>query len=195
MPVTQRYMTKTRRYQSLAAKHLLSYIFQYSICVAISLVSFASTFCCWLFFCLQTHPARSCTSLSSMSDMSSPIPVVDFSEWNEGSKEKRKAIARSLFEACRDVGFCYITNHGISPEYLSQAFGWSKKLFDLKQEEKMLAPHPDGFAVHRGYSWPGLEKVSNAMGDEDDVESLKKELRQVSDIKVKSFDFVEMSEG
>ena len=121
-----------------------------------------------------------------MTDSKLPIPIVDFSQWEKGSKEQKKSIAANLVRACRDVGFCYITDHGISPEYLAQAFGWSKKLFDLKQEEKMLAPHPDGFAVHRGYSWPGLEKVSNAMGDEEDVESLKKELRQVSDIKVLS---------
>ena len=49
----------------------------------------------------------------------------------------------------------------------------------------MLAPHPSGFTVHRGYSWPGLEKVSNAMGDEDDKEDLTKSLRQVSDVKVR----------
>lgn len=122
--------------------------------------------------------------LSTMSEATSPIPIVDFSEWDKGTDAEKKAIANGLFQACRDVGFCYITNHGISPDYLTQAFGWSKKLFDLKQEEKMLAPHPAGYAVHRGYSWPGLEKVSNAMGDEDDVENLKRELRQVSDIKV-----------
>ena len=119
-----------------------------------------------------------------MSGTTPLIPVVDFSKWEKGTATQEKAIASQLVEGCRSVGFVYITNHGISPEYLAQAFDWSKKLFDLKQEEKMLAPHPEGFAVHRGYSWPGLEKVSNAMGDEDDVESLKKELRQVSDIKV-----------
>ena len=119
-----------------------------------------------------------------MSEAAPPIPVVDFSGWNKGTRHEKKDIAGQLVEACRKVGFCYITNHDISPQYLSQAFHWSKKLFDLKQEEKMLAPHPDGYAVHRGYSWPGLEKVSNAMGDEDDIENLKKELRQVSDIKV-----------
>ena len=119
-----------------------------------------------------------------MSTSTLPIPIVNFSDWEKGTNDQKKSIAANLVQACREVGFCYIINHGISSEYLSQAFGWSKKLFDLKQEEKMLAPHPDGFAVHRGYSWPGLEKVSNAMGDEEDVESLKKELRQVSDIKV-----------
>ena len=119
-----------------------------------------------------------------MSGTTPSIPVVDFSGWEGGTVKQGQAVAHQLVEACRNVGFVYITNHGISSENLAQAFEWSKKLFDLKQEEKMLAPHPEGFAVHRGYSWPGLEKVSNAMGDEDDVEKLKKELRQVSDIKV-----------
>lgn len=120
-----------------------------------------------------------------MSSTSPAIPIVDFSQWgNQASSEQKQLIADQLVNACRNVGFCYITNHNISPDYLAQAFGWSKKLFDLKQEEKMLAPHPEGFAVHRGYSWPGLEKVSNAMGDEEDTEELKKQLRQVSDIKV-----------
>ena len=117
------------------------------------------------------------------------IPIVDFSRWSkDGKSEHKQGVANELVKACADVGFCYITNHSISPEYLSEAFGWSKKLFDLKQEQKMLAPHPPGFAVHRGYSWPGLEKVSNARGDEEDTEALKKELRQVSDIKV-MFDY------
>ena len=50
----------------------------------------------------------------------------------------------------------------------------------------MLAPHSSGFTVHRGYSWPGLEKVSNATGDEDDTANLTKNLRQISDVKVRT---------
>lgn len=116
-----------------------------------------------------------------------PIPIVDFAQWDpKGKGQQKQLIADQLVEACRNFGFCYIINHDVSPKYLAQAFGWSKKLFDLKQEEKLLAPHPSGFAVHRGYSWPGLEKVSNAMGDEEDAEDLTKKLRQVSDIKVRS---------
>jgi isopenicillin N synthase-like dioxygenase len=52
----------------------------------------------------------------------------------------------------------YIINHCVSQEPLEEAFGWSKQLFDLKAEEKMLAPHPGGPTVHRGYSWPGSGK-------------------------------------
>lgn len=114
------------------------------------------------------------------------IPVVDFADWtSDASVEQKKAIADKLIEACQNVGFVYIINHHLSSERLAQAFEWSKKLFDLKLEQKMLAPHPAGFTVHRGYSWPGLEKVSDAMGDEDDVADLAKNLRQISDVKVR----------
>ena len=112
------------------------------------------------------------------------IPIVDFAKWKSSSSlEIKKDIARQLIAACRTVGFVYIINHQISPERLAEAFAWSKKLFDLDREKKMLAPHPEGFTVHRGYSWPGLEKVSNLMGDEEDVDAAKKE-RVVADAKV-----------
>lgn len=114
----------------------------------------------------------------------SGIPIVDFAKSNsDASLERKKEIANQLTEACKTVGFVYIVNHTVSPVRLAEAFTWSKKLFDLKREEKMLAPHPNGFAVHRGYSWPGLEKVSNLMGDEVDADAIKK-ARQVSDVKV-----------
>ena len=113
------------------------------------------------------------------------IPVVDFAGWSPTAPlEQRRAIAQKLIHACQTVGFVYITNHHLSSDRLAQAFEWSKKLFDLKHEQKMLAPHPSGFTVHRGYSWPGLEKVSNAMGNEEDKEELAKTLRQISDVKV-----------
>ena len=113
------------------------------------------------------------------------VPVVDFAGWtSDASIMQKKAIADQLIDACRTVGFVSIINHQLSPDRLAHAFEWSKKLFDLKVEQKMLAPHPSGFTVHRGYSWPGLEKVSNAMGDEDDTADLTKKLRQVSDVKV-----------
>lgn len=52
----------------------------------------------------------------------------------------------------------------------------------------MKAPHPEGWAVHRGYSWPGLEKVSQEKtrgeGSGNGDEELVKKLREVVDCKV-----------
>ncbi|KAH8803689.1 putative UPF0676 protein [Xylogone sp. PMI_703] len=109
------------------------------------------------------------------------IPVVDFAEWHPASTpEVRLRIAKQLVDACHNVGFVCIINHGVPTDLLEEAFSWSKRLFDLKTEEKMLAPHPDGPTVHRGYSWPGLEKVSQVISTD---EELGKKLREVTDCK------------
>ena len=42
-----------------------------------------------------------------------------------------------------------------------------------------MAPHPPGFAHHRGYSGVGLEKVSQNVFDETELEKL----RAVPDVK------------
>ncbi|KAI0842569.1 thymine dioxygenase [Hypoxylon sp. FL0890] len=110
------------------------------------------------------------------------IPVLDFSAWSTGSINDKKHIARELTDACRRVGFVYIVNHGVPSTLLEEAFGWSKKLFALPKETKMLAPHPPGPSVHRGYSWPGLEKVSQDIIKDGD-EAKEAENRKISDYK------------
>lgn len=110
------------------------------------------------------------------------LPIIDFASWTGNSTvEQRHQVAKELANACHDVGFVYIINHGVTPDLLEEAFTWSKRLFDLETEKKMLAPHPDGPNVHRGYSWPGLEKVSQVIST--DME-LGERLREVKDCKV-----------
>lgn len=122
-----------------------------------------------------------------MASPDSAIPVVDFGRWADGSAEDRKRIARELTEACREVGFVYVVNHGVATDLVDRAFAWSKKLFALPEETKRLAPHPPGPNVHRGYSWPGLEKVSQHIHREgDDAEAEEEALRAVADYKVRS---------
>lgn len=133
--------------------------------------------------------SQNTSTSATMNGTSSPaleIPTVDFSAWRESNRDARLRVARDLVRACKDVGFVYIINHGLDESLLEDAFSWSKKLFSLSQEDKMRAPHPEGWAVHRGYSWPGLEKVSQekTQGDSDDDEELVKKLREVVDCKV-----------
>ncbi|KAI9847754.1 MAG: hypothetical protein M1830_007330 [Pleopsidium flavum] len=116
-------------------------------------------------------------------DQLTHIPIVDLSEYRSGTSEQRQYIARDLAHACCVVGFVYIAGHGIPAELQQDAFTWSKKLFDLKHEDKMKAPHPSGPSVHRGYSHPGFEKVSQETGDDDEQGSRAKALRQIADYK------------
>lgn len=86
-----------------------------------------------------------------MAATKSSIPVVDFGAWSNGSSEQKQKIAKELTDAARGVGFVYIINHGVPDDVLEQAFGWSKKLFDLPHEKKMLAPHPPGRSLCRRF--------------------------------------------
>ncbi|KAL1988275.1 hypothetical protein VTN96DRAFT_250 [Rasamsonia emersonii] len=110
------------------------------------------------------------------------IPIVDFSAWKTDDKAARLQVAKEIVDACRKVGFVYIVNHALPDSLLDEAFEWSRRFFALSQEDKLKAPHPEGWAVHRGYSWPGLEKVSSAMSEGDDKERIKK-LREITDCK------------
>ncbi|TLS27418.1 hypothetical protein PpBr36_04186 [Pyricularia pennisetigena] len=113
---------------------------------------------------------------------SGKIPIIDFGLWVVGTSQERDQLARDLSSACRHVGFVYLVNHGIDQNLLTEAFAWSKKFFDLPMEKKMLVPHPPGFLIHRGYSWPGLEKVSQ-QEDLADSAAATANIRAVPDVK------------
>jgi isopenicillin N synthase-like dioxygenase len=110
------------------------------------------------------------------------IPVVDFAGWISGGPSRQR-VAQEIVAACKKVGFVYIINHSLPDTLLDEAFHWSRLFFELPTAEKLRAPHPEGWAVHRGYSWPGLEKVSQAVSADNDEERTA-ELREIPDIKV-----------
>ena len=102
------------------------------------------------------------------------IPIVDFSAWkNKGDLSSRMQVAQEIVDACRKVGFVYIVNHAIPDSLIDEAFQWSKRFFALDDEDKMKAPHPDGWAVHRGYAWPDREKVSHITTEKDEDQRAK----------------------
>ncbi|KAF2483460.1 thymine dioxygenase [Neohortaea acidophila] len=99
--------------------------------------------------------------------ISSTIPIVDFSKWIHGKNQAdRLVVARQITDACRSVGFVYLTNHGLSQDRVDETFTISKQMFALPLEDKMKAPHPPGSAHHRGYSAPGSEQVSKSNADD-----------------------------
>ncbi|CAE7210905.1 hypothetical protein PTNB85_08703 [Pyrenophora teres f. teres] len=103
----------------------------------------------------------------------SDIPIIDFSEFIHGSNEDKQRVARELDDAFHRVGFVYLKNHGVPSNMVDECFTWSKKFFDLPLSTKMLAPHPPGGHHHRGYSAPGVEKVSQHVFDADELSKLR----------------------
>lgn len=123
-------------------------------------------------------------SLDPEAEYRSALPIVDLSPFfGVSTQTERQMVADRLVTACRDIGFVYIKGYPIARETLEEAFRISQKFYALPREEKMKAPHPPGWSVHRGYSWPGLEKVSNAMSD-DHAQETAERLREVQDFKV-----------
>ncbi|KAF2259939.1 Clavaminate synthase-like protein [Lojkania enalia] len=109
----------------------------------------------------------------------SPIPIVDFRKFLQGGSKEKRQVAKEIDDAFRNVGFVYLKGHGVERDIVRQCFEWSKKFFDLPLEKKMLAPHPPGGSHHRGYSAPGLEKVSQHRYDADEIAKL----REIPDFK------------
>lgn len=83
------------------------------------------------------------------------LPVIDFSEL-QGNAQQRAALLEKLGRAARDIGFFYLTGHGISPELLADVQQISRRFFALPDADKLSvrmanSPH------FRGYNRAGVE--------------------------------------
>src|SRR5258707_14074354 len=59
----------------------------------------------------------------------SAIPVIDISPLMDGSPAQAQAVAKALGQACRDVGFFYISGHGVPPALMQRVFDSSAAFF------------------------------------------------------------------
>jgi len=83
------------------------------------------------------------------------IPVLDFSRY-EADPASRKEFIEGLRRAARDVGFFYLTGHGIAQSLIDDVLGASRRFFALPDEDKLQiemvnSPH------FRGYNRVGQE--------------------------------------
>jgi len=52
------------------------------------------------------------------------IPLVDFGQYLHGSEEEKIAAATAIDSAFRNVGFVYLTNHGVPQDAVDECFEW-----------------------------------------------------------------------
>jgi isopenicillin N synthase-like dioxygenase len=65
------------------------------------------------------------------------LPVVDLTNAFSGGDKSAKAVAWEIHKACRETGFFYVSNHGVSKELMDLQLAWTSHLFDLPMDEKM----------------------------------------------------------
>lgn len=93
--------------------------------------------------------------------MDSRIPVVDLQTvgiWNEDAPSDAtwRKVGEELARAFADIGFAYITNHGVPEEVVQQAFGSTGEFFALTENKKNTIARQ----VYQGYVAVNREKLS-----------------------------------
>jgi hypothetical protein len=78
------------------------------------------------------------------------VPKIDFQRIYSDNLEDRKALAKEVGAACRDIGFFYAVNHGVEEDMLQNTFEALKKYFALPTEVKMET-HNQKTEKFRGY--------------------------------------------
>ena len=68
------------------------------------------------------------------------IPVIDLGAYLAGKKGALETAATELDHACRDIGFFFIKNHGVSEDLIARVFAQSKAFHDLPLEHKNRTP-------------------------------------------------------
>lgn len=76
-------------------------------------------------------PANS--TASTPSEVLQGLPRFDLQQWHNtaGDAAERQTMAESLCQACHDVGFFLLTNHGIDSALIDAVFDLSRNFFDL----------------------------------------------------------------
>ena len=77
------------------------------------------------------------------------VPVLDLSRFDQGGSERRTFLV-DLRSAARDVGFFYLSGHGIAVDEIERVFAAAKQFFALPEAEKLAiemvnSPHFRGY--------------------------------------------------
>ncbi|KAF2649778.1 putative leucoanthocyanidin dioxygenase [Lophiostoma macrostomum CBS 122681] len=112
------------------------------------------------------------------------VPIIDISPFVRGDDiEAQRRVSKELAKKASANGCVGISGHGISADLLAEAFGVTKKLFDLPYTEKMKAPHPNGPTPHRGYSGTGRERGAAKTETEEWNDVAKEASTEITDYK------------
>lgn len=122
------------------------------------------------------------------------IPLVDLSQYTEGSAADQQSFVDQLGDAFHQYGFVGVINHGISSELVNQFYDESKKFFSLPREVKKKYEVP-GLAGQRGYTSFGKEHAKQSdVGDLKEFYQIGQQVLDDDQIKTEYPDNVEVEE-
>jgi isopenicillin N synthase-like dioxygenase len=94
----------------------------------------------------------------SIVEPNSPIPLIDVAPLLAGDAAGARCVAQAIGQACRGIGFFYITGHGVAPAELADVFGKAAEFFKGSLEAKTRSAFV-GPGGNRGYIRLGAETL------------------------------------
>jgi isopenicillin N synthase-like dioxygenase len=94
------------------------------------------------------------------------VPVIDFGGMLTDDPTAKADVAAKLNDACTNVGFFYIANHGVPQAVIDRAFAESARFFRISAEEK-TAVHVKKSSHLIGYIGMGEENADPTVGKGD----------------------------
>ncbi|EAL21748.1 hypothetical protein CNBC4500 [Cryptococcus deneoformans B-3501A] len=95
------------------------------------------------------------------------IPVIDLSDAQSPSLQKRKAVAAEIRNACLNAGFFYVKNHGVPLQVVDRTFEQSKEFFNQPDGLKKSVDISKSGGNFRGYM--GLLSENNDPKNKGDM--------------------------
>lgn len=79
------------------------------------------------------------------------VPIIDLSDIDSTDESKQRALASKIYDACTQVGFFYIKNHGISKESVASIKTQAERFFKGLSADQKLKLNRDKSQFHLGY--------------------------------------------
>ncbi|UJR24682.1 hypothetical protein I4U23_006055 [Adineta vaga] len=108
--------------------------------------------------------------------MFTQIPLIDFAPFLHGTDEDQQRVADQIGNACRNVGFFYLSNHDVPASLTERVYKEAERFFSQSIEEKMkLYIGSCPCENNRGYT-PMFEEKLSLKGDLKEGFDLAREL-------------------
>lgn len=100
------------------------------------------------------------------------VPLIDLAADRPASPDEDARIAEEITEACRNIGFFYIVNHGVPDDLVAAQFDWAARFFALPEDEK-AALH-----MRNSPSKAGYEPIAGQTLDSQDADDSPPDLKE-----------------
>jgi isopenicillin N synthase-like dioxygenase len=102
-------------------------------------------------------------------------PVIDIGPFKSGTPEEKRAVAKLVNQACRDIGFLVISGHGVDPALIERTRAVSRQFFDQPGEVKRQIARPS-VDITRGYTAVHEESLARSRDDKASGNDLNESL-------------------